>query len=100
MNIDPILLTVASLGFILGWLSGRRNQMKKVLYFIRTLEFSGKANNKDFEAGMLTGTRMMKDTIHQAIKDKSYLNGININVKGGADKEGNPKVDYKKNNKE
>ena len=100
MNIDPILIAVASLGFIFGWFSGRTNQMKRILHFVSTLEFSTKSNNKAFDAGMNAGTHMIRDVIHNALKTREYITGINVSAKGEADKEGKPKVDYKNNNKD
>ncbi len=100
MNIDPILIAVASLGFIFGWFSGKRDQMKKVLHFICTLEFKGTSNSKDFEAGLNAGVYLLRETVSTALKNGQYITGINFNVKGEADREGKPKVDYKNNNKD
>jgi hypothetical protein len=100
MNIEPMFLILASVFFILGWLSGRRSQMKRILHFVGTLDFEGKSKNKDFEAGMHTGTRMIRDVIYSALKTRKYITGINIHVHGSADEKGNPKVDYKNNDKD
>ena len=100
MNIDPMFLILASIFFIIGWLSGRRSQMKRILHFVGTLNFKGKSRNKDFEAGMNTGTNMIRDVIYSALKTRRYIIGINVHVTGKADSEGNPDVSYKDNSKD
>ena len=100
MNIDPMFLVLASIFFILGWLSGRRSQMKRILHFVGSLNFEGKSRNKDFEAGMNTGTSMIRDVIYSALKTRQYITGVKVHVAGSADEKGNPKVDYKNNNKD
>lgn len=100
MNIEPMFLVLASIFFILGWLSGRRSQMKRILHFVQGLNFEGKSKNKDFEAGMHAGTSMIRDVIYSALKTKQYITGVNVHVSGSADEKGNPKIDYKNNNKD
>lgn len=100
MNIEPMLLIPAVIFFIIGWFSGRRSQMKRILHFVGTLNFEGSSNNKHFEAGVRTGTQMLRDVIYTALKTKSYLRGVNLHVSGKSDKEGNPDVSYKDNSKD
>lgn len=100
MNIDPMLLGAAVIFFILGWASGRRSQMKRILHFVGGLNFEGKSRNKDFEAGMNTGTSMIRDVIYSALKTRKYITGINVHVSGKADSESNPDVSYKDNDKD
>lgn len=100
MNIDPMLLGAAVIFFILGWASGRRSQMKRILLFVGSLNFEGSSRNKDFEAGMNTGTSMIRDVIYSALKTRRYITGINVHVSGKADSEGNPDVSYKDNSKD
>ena len=100
MNIDPMFLALASIFFIIGWFSGRRSQMKHILHFVQGLNFEGKSKNKDFEAGMHTGTSLIRDVIYSALKTRKYISGINLHVHGSADENGNPKVDYKDNDKD
>ena len=100
MNIDPMLLILSSVFFIIGWLSGRRSQMKRILHFVGSLNFEGSSKNKDFEAGMNTGTSMIRDVIYSALKTRRYITGINVHASGKADSEGNPDVSYKDNDKD
>ena len=100
MNIDSMLLGAAVIFFILGWASGRRPQMKRILHFVGGLNFEGKSRNKDFEAGMNTGTSMIRDVIYSALKTRKYITGINVHASGKADSEGNPDVSYKDNDKD
>lgn len=100
MNIDPMLLGAAVIFFILGWASGRRSQMKRILHFVGGLNFEGKSKNKDFEAGMHTGTNLIKHVIYSALETKKYITGINVHVSGNVDSEGNPDVSYKDNDKD
>lgn len=100
MNIDPMLLGAAVVFFILGWASGRRSQMKRILHFVRGLNFEGKSVNKDFEAGMKTGTNMIRDVIYSALKTRQYITGINVHVHGSTDNQGNSDVSYKDNDKD
>ena len=100
MNIDPMLLGAAVIFFILGWASGRRSQMKRILHFVGGLNFEGKSINKDFETGMHTGTNMIRDVIYSALKTRRYITGINVHVSGKAYSEGNPDVSYKDNSKD
>lgn len=100
MNIDPMLLGAAVIFFILGWASGRRSQMKRILYFVGGLNFEGKSKNKDFEAGMHAGTNLIRDVIYSALKTRKYITGVNVHVSGKADSKGNPDVSYKDNNKD
>lgn len=100
MNIDPMLLGAAVIFFILGWASGRRSQMKRILHFVGGLNFDVKSRNKDFEAGIKIGTNMIRDVIYSALKTRRYITGINVHASGKADSEGNPDVSYKDNDKD
>ena len=74
--------------------------MKRILQFVGSLNFDDKSKNKDFEAGMNTGTNMIRDVIYSALKTRKYITGINLHVSGKADSEGKPDVSYKDNDKD